>query len=424
MENITKYLSTKMFEGRLPKSAKIPLDKIEGKDAEKNGTDGKIGYNEPTDNTAQKVQIDKEKLNRNLKRLLMKFKTEEDFFIQGRAGWGKTSTIKDLAKKFGYEVITFYLDKCEATDLGGIPVPVKGDDDIAEQQSAMPKFAVKMLRNPNTKYLLFFDEMNQAEPRVMNALMPIVLEHTICDHKFDNFFVGAAGNFDFENEFGVSEMSKPLQERFAPIIVWETGGEAWKQAFDYLHKTWDEKFGGPEFINLFEENPDLFDNPRRIERPILSFVYKLKKSGDNDYFDADDYLDRLMNLTKPKEELTRTEEKQLSKLADSIYEFVNKNDVKKESSRSSKKNINMVSQKIIDAIKDGMEWGYITQKEGNKYVKYGISRENIGKLDHSDEINAEMLQRIINKIEADGIKFKYEKDDEWRKAGYKDPLED
>ena len=27
-------------------------------------------------------------------------------------------------------------------------------------------------------------------------------------------------------------MSVPLKSRFKPIIVWETGGDAWKDAFD------------------------------------------------------------------------------------------------------------------------------------------------------------------------------------------------
>ena len=35
-----------------------------------------------------------------------------------------------------------------------------------------------------------------------------------------------------------------------------------------------------------------------------------------------------------------------------------------------------------------------------------------------------MFDRFINKLEADGIKFKYETDDEWRNAGYTDPFED
>ena len=104
-------------EGRRPKN-------IEGKPAEKNGTDGLYGVDEPTDNDAV-VEIPKEQLNKNMKKLLMKFRTEEDFFIIGKAGWGKTSIIKNLADKFNRKVETVYLDKAVASDLGGIPVPGK-----------------------------------------------------------------------------------------------------------------------------------------------------------------------------------------------------------------------------------------------------------------------------------------------------------
>ena len=38
--------------------------------------------------------------------------------------------------------------------------------------------------------------------------------------------------------------------------------------------------------------------------------------------------------------------------------------------------------------------------------------------------NREMFDRYINKLEADGLKFKYETDDEWRDAGLVDPFED
>ena len=33
-----------------------------------------------------------------------------------------------------------------------------------------------------------------------------------------------------------------------------------------------------------------------------------------------------------------------------------------------------------------------------------------------------MLDRIITKFEADGIKFKFENNSQWKKLGYKDPM--
>ena len=404
------------------KNKKVEMDDIDGKPAEKNGTDGQFAVNEPKDNKAQKVEIDKDALDKNMKRLLMKFKTEEDFFIIGKAGWGKTSIIKDLAKKFNREVVTFYLDKAEGTDLGGIPVPTQDKNGKGKQELLLPPFAQIIADNPDKKFLLFFDEMNQAAPDVMNALMPIVLEHEIAGRKFDNFFVGAAGNFESENG-AVNELSGPLKSRFKPIIVWETGGDAWKGAFHHLHKIWDEKLG-KKLIDRFEENAELFENPREIEQKIFRFIERMKNDDDKDYLDAEDYLERLQGLVK--DDLTRTQETQLSKLAEDIYNFINsKEDKEKENSgRASRKaDINMIPKNLLEAIKKGMTQGYISVEENGKQVKYGISRENINSIDES-ELNGEMMERLINKLEADGLKFKFNKNEEWRKAGYKDPNED
>lgn len=399
-------------EGRRPKN-------VEGKSAEKNGTGGLYGIDEPTDNDAV-VEIPKEQLNKNMKKLLMKFRTEEDFFIIGKAGWGKTSIIRDLADKFDRKVETVYLDKAVASDLGGIPVPGKTRKGHGKQEMLMPDWAATMNENPDIDYLLFFDEMNQAAPDVMNALMPIVLEHEVCRVPFDNFFVGAAGNFEDEND-AVNELSGPLRSRFKPIITWQPD---WKAAFSNLHEKWDSILG-KDFVNKFEENEDLFDNPREVEHKVFKFVSKLKKSGMYSEFDADDYLDRLNDIVR--ENLQRNEKAAVKKLAEYMYDYINDKLAAKaeKSSRSTRnKGMDMVSDVTKNAIRKAMRQGYLEQREGKDQhtVRYGISRENISAAIDDKECNAEMLQRIINKLEADGVKFKFEKNSEWKKLGYKDPL--
>ena len=405
-------------------------EKAKGKDAEKNGSHGAWAVEPPYDDGAV-TKLTKEDMNKNLKRLKMKFDAEEPFFIQGEAGWGKTSIIKDMAKRHKRHVITVYLDKAVATDLGGIPVPVEGEKGQAKIVNAMPDWAAYMLEHQDQKFLLFFDEMNQAAPDVMNALMPIVLENVICNIKYDNFMVGAAGNYENENG-AVNELSGPLKSRFKPIIIWETGDDAsWKQAFTYMHKNWDDKLS-KELINDFEEAASTFENPREIEHKILKFIEKIKKSEDKDMYDVEDYLDRLEGLAK--DDLTRTQEDNLKKLAEKIHAFVNGKEEKEESGRSGgRKGNDMIDDSIKAQIKEAMKYGYLRQEEDGKMVKYGISRENINQIFcddfdgdgcNTEPINAEMLDRLINKFEADGVKFKYETNDEWKKAGLKDPLED
>ena len=407
--------------------AEVNPERIVGKDAKKNGTGGKFAIDEPTDNDAYEP-LSKDTLNKNMKRLLMKFKADEPFFIMGEAGWGKTSIIKSMAKRFGRTVITVYLDKCEATDLGGIPVPREDKRGNAYVDSAMPAWAQYMLEHDDQQFLLFFDEMNQADGAVMNALMPIVLETEVCGVKFDNFIVGAAGNFDHEND-AVNELSGPLKSRFKPIIVWETGGDAeWKQAFDFMHKEWDSKLGedGPAFINLLQENRDLFQNPREVEHKILKWCSKMINTDDKDLFDVEDYLDRLSGLAK--EDLNRTQEDKLKKLAEATYNLVNGLSISPERKRSKGKE--MMDETLKNTIKKAMRNGFMTNgPDSSDKRKYGISKENAPLVFCDPEMtenacNREMFDRYINKLEADGLKFKYETDDEWKDAGLVDPFED
>ena len=407
--------------------ANVNPERIVGKDAKKNGTGGKFAIDEPTDNDVVEP-LSKDQLNKNMKRLLMKFKADEPFFIMGEAGWGKTSIIKSMAKRFGRTVITVYLDKCEATDLGGIPVPREDKRGNAYVDSAMPAWAQYMLEHDDKQFLLFFDEMNQADGAVMNALMPIVLETEVCGVKFDNFIVGAAGNFDHEND-AVNELSGPLKSRFKPIIVWETGGDAeWKQAFDFMHKEWDSKLGedGPEYINLLYENRDLFQNPREVEHKILKWCSKMIDTDDKDLFDVEDYLDRLEGLSK--EDLSKPQEDKLKKLAEATYNLVNGLPLSPERKRSKDKG--MMDETLKNTIKKAMRNGFMTNgPDSSDKRKYGISKENAPLVFCDPEMtenacNREMFDRYINKLEADGLKFKYETDDEWKDAGLVDPFED
>jgi hypothetical protein len=82
-------------------------------------------------------------------------------------------------------------------------------------------------------------------------------------------------------------------------------------------------------------------------------------------------------------------------------------------------------------IKNGMSKGFLTGADASDKRKYGISRENIaqvfaddGSFDDGAGVNAEMIERYVRKLEADGVKFKYEKNKDFLDAGLSDPFED
>lgn len=411
-----KKLESYVLEYRRAKSTDEPapeLKKVEGKPAKNNGSKGLWGISEPTDDDAVEP-IDPTTYNNNMRKLAQKFDVEEDFFIMGEAGWGKTSIIEQFAKQNKRIVITVYLHQAQAEDLAGIPVPVKDRDGNVVQKMAMPDWAKVMKDNPDKQFLLFFDEMNQAAPDVMNALMPIVLKHEISRVEFDNFFVGAAGNFERENEGGISDLSGPLNSRFKPIIIWETD---WDSAIEHLKKEWKDMIPADLFDLIGKYAQDVLVNPRELERNILKYTYRMRNKGTSPYLRVDDVLQRLQDLAK--DNLTMSQKKDLAKMAEGIYQYIQTGDVSASSRGKARKDISMVPQQIIDAYKNGIEKGFI--KNGGK--KYGVSKENIHKIELDDEImNAEMLDRLIANLEKQGLKFKYLKDDEWRKAGLEDPL--
>lgn len=397
------------------------LKKEEGKKATSNSSRGAWAINEPTDDEAfEASELTPEKLSKNKKALLAKFRAEEDFFIEGRAGWAKTSIIKKMAATFKRTVITVYLDKAMASDLGGIPIPTRSSRGNAKQEYAMPGWAAEMLENPDKKYLLFFDEMNQAPTDVQNALMPIVLEHEICGISFDNFFVGAAGNLQEENR-GVSALQGPLESRFKPIIKWEVNSQsAWNDTFEYLHKKWDGVFG-PEFVERFHEEATLFANPREIEHKIFKFLQKIIASGeDNSMFDAEYFKDRLINLAyKNEDELTLTEKDKFSKLAEDVYEFLMSGGESMKPKKKASKGREMLSQEVQDLIYGAMRDGFILLENGSNREKWGVSKENVMKMIDPEVANAEQITRYIKKLEAEGMKFYYATNKDIEKDGIK-----
>lgn len=365
-------------DGKLVDPKKKDPEKREGRPAKKKSW----GFDEPTDDdlkwSLNKEQFREElKSNKNLRILYQRFKAGQPFFILGKAGWGKSSIIKQLAKRAGRCVMTVYLDKAMATDLDGIPVPIKDSNGRVDQEIAMPAWAAVMKDNPDKQFLLFFDEMNQAAPDVQNALMPIVLETTIAGYKFDNFMVGAAGNYSSEND-AVSDLSGPLKSRFKPIIEWETNTDAsWKSAFDFLHKKYDNILG-KNVVDEFERAAHIFANPREIDMKVFDNYLTLKQETDPEDMEilvpASDIRDTITALLNDEsaEATSRSEDSAVSQtvdhLANVMYNFlIGNDDTPKKVGRSAftEKTMDMIPKGVAAAIADWCKAGRIPSKDGS-----------------------------------------------------------
>lgn len=287
----------------------------------------------------------------------------KNFFVQGEAGWAKSAVIKQMAKKAGFTVITVFLDKALPEDLDGLPAVREDKRRVGRvvQEKAMPVWAQYMYDHPKTKFLLFFDELNQASNDVLKALMPIShKDRVICGHEFKNYFCGAAGNLKTEND--LEDLPRPVMARFGgKPIRWLTGlnddpkiaKEAWKQSFEYLHGKYDKELG-KDVINAFEReclsyHPTLFAAPRDLEDYIFDWLVEIKEGDidmdDYDRIDMETIYENIKAQTNTVEGVqmdmkngnkwTNKIDASVQKLTQVCYNFLDKTTKKKSNSTSS-----------------------------------------------------------------------------------------
>jgi len=343
------------------------------KDANNNPSNGSYEVDVPTPDSKNYLK-DLDEWPEDYEELFGKLIGKENFFIQGEAGWAKSAVIKNMALKVGYTVITVFMDKALPEDLGGIPIVKEDENGNVRQRTVMPVWAQYMYDHPNTFFLLFFDELNQAPNDVMNAMMPIAhSDHMICGHKFKNYICGAAGNLDSENE--LYQLRKPVLGRFGlQPIKWITGynedqdkaQQAWKNSFKYLHKKWDAKLD-PKLIEAFKDaclstTPPFFGAPRDLDYTVFHQLYEVK----NSVIDEDDYNRLTVRFfTKIITKATNTErglqyndetknawkpefDEKVKKLAEKCYKFIAKS-YKEETGRSFDEEVEDAENKAKEA---------------------------------------------------------------------------
>ena len=412
-------------------------DDFEGKRADKNPSHGMFSVDAPLE-YSKKLFTDKKVWNDNLEDLFDAIKGKSDFFVQGEAGWAKTALVTQMANTCGYTVITVYLDKAVPEDLDGLPA-VREDKNRQSgivQVRALPVWAQYMLDRPNEKFLLFFDEMNQATSDVMHSLMPIVLKHVIGGIEFDNYFCGGAGNMSYEDNT-LESIPKALMSRMggAPI-TWITGTpEAWKEAFEYLHGEWDNQIS-KEVVSAFERHATIFASPRDIEKNIFKNVATIKNSFDeDDEFNERDRVSvgslerRIKRQTNTIEgrqynigegnEYTDTIASQVRELAEKCYDFINGSSsgrkFNEEPEPQADENAPTFDKDEIKSIIDLIVFGEMSVSEDDPDTMAPITHETI--FDFFPSMNKELLNFIDKQMAKEGKEWMYPHNEDAVKTG-------
>ncbi len=142
-------------------------------------------------------------------------------FVWGAPGIGKSSIVKQIAQAKELEFLDLRLSLLDPTDLKGIPF---FNAETKEGVWAKPSF---LPADPDSKGILFLDEINTAPPAVQASAYQLILDRKVGEYELPKgWSIVAAGNR--ENDRGVVyKMPPPLANRFVHFEM-EVDFEDWK----------------------------------------------------------------------------------------------------------------------------------------------------------------------------------------------------
>ena len=132
--------------------------------------------------------------------------TKWPVFIWGPPGVGKSSLVRDIAKKQKMKLLDVRASLLDPTDLRGIPY-------VTEERAlwAPPAF---LPYDKKSEGILFFDELNAAPPLVQASLYQLTLDRRLGEYELpDKWRILAAGN-RAEDASVVFKMPAALSNRF------------------------------------------------------------------------------------------------------------------------------------------------------------------------------------------------------------------
>ena len=144
------------------------------------------------------------------KAIQVAFATKRAVFIWGPPGIGKSSVVQQVSQENGYDFVDVRLSQMAPEDIRGVPVI----HDMGSEKTVRWTLPYFFPRDPNSKVVLFFDEMNAAAPSVQAAAYQIVLDRKIGEYTLpENTVIIAAGNRETDRGV-VFKMPTPLANRF------------------------------------------------------------------------------------------------------------------------------------------------------------------------------------------------------------------
>ena len=173
--------------------------------------------------------------------------TGENILVLGKPGIGKSKIPEEFAPKQGKKILIISLAMEMPETIGGVPyAQITKDGKVDYFKKILNERLAPVFKDKGKDWILFFDEINQASPEVLNAL------YSICHidpsqrhwegHSLENAQVIAAGNTADGSSGTVylTDLPGPLLDRFTPYELVANR----KDTETYLAEKWANKVPG------------------------------------------------------------------------------------------------------------------------------------------------------------------------------------
>ena len=138
---------------------------------------------------------------------------DKSVMLHSKHGVGKSSVVRQVAEELGIGFYDVRLSQCEVGDIKGLPY-----NDTCKDGKRVVKFAKPewFPTDPDSKGILFFDELNRASKDVLQAVFEICLDRRLDGQNIpDGWRVVSAVNSD--DDYDVVELDPALSDRWFHI---------------------------------------------------------------------------------------------------------------------------------------------------------------------------------------------------------------
>ena len=143
------------------------------------------------------------------------YKSRLPLMIWGSSGYGKTSIVRDFARKNQFELVVLH---AQYLDPLALFIPSTSEMKELGFVKSYPSETLHHIFNAKTKMVLFLDELTRAREETFNILTELLLDRRVNGYKVPgHVLIVAASNF-MEEDSGVRELPDAVMQRLTHLV--------------------------------------------------------------------------------------------------------------------------------------------------------------------------------------------------------------